>query len=63
MTLYKVYNLPVYHPNLEKSLQYNLERNYLAISKDGNYATIPSEAESVECTIAQGQFCNIKNAL
>ena len=62
-TLYKVYNLPVYHPNLEKSLQYNLEGNYLAITKDGNYVIIPSEAEFVECTIAQGHFCNIRNAL
>ena len=63
MTLYKVYNLPVYHPKLEKSLKYNLEENYLAISKDRNYVTIPSKARFVECTIAQGHFCNIKNAL
>ena len=63
MTLYKVYNLPVYHPKLEKSLQYNLEGNYLAIPRDRNYVTIPSEAEFVEYTVAQGHFCNIKNAL
>ena len=47
MTLYKVYNLPVYHAKLEKSLQSNLEGNYLALTRDRNYATIPSEAESV----------------
>ena len=35
----------------------------MAITRDGNYVTIPSEAEFVECTTAQGNFCNIKNAL
>ena len=57
--MYKVYNLPVYHPQVERSLQYNLEINYLTITKDRNSVTIPTGAELVECTIAQGHFCNI----
>ena len=31
--------------------------------KDRNFVTIPLQAEFVECTIAQGHFYNIKNAL
>ena len=35
----------------------------MAITEDHYYVTISSEAESVECTIYQGHFCNIRNAL
>ena len=63
MTLYKVYNLPILRPHTGKSLQYNIEGNNLAITKDRNYVTPLSEAEFVECTLAQGHFCSLKNAL
>ena len=63
MTLYKVYNLPIFNHHIEKSLKYNLEGNYLAITNDNNYATIPSQYEFIECTLASGHFCNLKNAL
>ena len=63
MTVYKVYNLPIFNQHIGKSLKYNLEGNYLAITNDNNYATIPSEYEFIECTLVSGHFCNLKNAL
>ena len=63
MTLYKVYNLPIFNQHIGNSLKYNLEGNYLAITNDRNYATIPSEYEFIECTLASGHFCSLKNVL
>ena len=40
MTLYKVYNPPIFQPHIGKPLQYNIEGNYLAITKDTNYVTL-----------------------
>ena len=63
MTLHKVYNLPIFHPHIGRSLQYNIEGNNLATTKDRNYLTLLSEAEFVECTLAQGHFCSLKKTL
>ena len=63
MTLYKVYNLPIFHPQIGKSLQYNIERNFVAITQDRNYVTLLSEAEFIECTLAQGHFCSLEKAV
>ena len=48
MTLYKVYNLPIYNPTIGKSLSYNLEGSNLAVTKDNSYVTILTEAEFVQ---------------
>ena len=63
MTLYKVYNLPIYNPTIGKSLSYQLEGSNLAITKDNNYVSILIEAEFIQCTWAQGHFCNLNTAL
>ena len=63
MTLYKVYNLPIFNHHIGKSLKYNLEGNYLTITTDRSYATIPSESEVIENTLASGHFCSLRNAL
>ena len=63
MTLYKIYNLPVFHPEISKSLIYNIERNNLAVTKHNEYATILSDTEFIKCTLAQGHFCNLNIAL
>ena len=52
----KVYNLPNFNHHIDKSLKYNLDGNYLAI-------TIPSESEFIECTYVSGHFCSLRNAL
>ena len=63
MTLYKVYNLPIYNPTIGKSLSYQLEGSNLGITKDNNYVSILTEAEFIQCTLAQGHFCNLNTAL
>ena len=63
LSLYKIYNLPVYNPTIDKSIQYNFEGNSIAISSDRNYATIPTDSEFIECTLASGHFCNLRSAL
>ena len=59
MTLYKIYNLPIFHHEISKSLIYNIEGNNLAVTKDNEYAT----TEFIKCTLAQGHFCNLNTAL
>ena len=63
MTLYKIYNLPIFHHEISKSLIYNIEGNNLAVTKDNNYATTLSNTEFIKCTLAQGHFCNLNTAL
>ena len=63
MTLYKIYNLPIFHHEISKSLTYNIEGNNLAVTKDNKYATILSDTEFIKCTLAQGYFCNLNTAL
>ena len=63
MTLYKLYNLPIYNPTIGKSLSYQLEGSNLAITKDNNYVSILTEAGFIQCTLAQGHFCNLNTAL
>ena len=40
MSLYNIYNLPIYNHHIGKSLQYELEESNPAITKDNKYATI-----------------------
>ena len=63
MTLHKVYNLPIYNPTIGKSLSYQLESSNLAITKDNIYVSILTEAKFIQCTLAQGHFCNLNTAL
>ena len=61
MTLYNTYNLPVFHPDIGKSLAYELEVSNLAITQDRNYVTILTESEFIKCTLAQGHFCSLNH--
>ena len=63
MTLYRVYNLPIYNLTIGKALSYKLEGSNLAVSKDDSYVTILTEAEFIECTLAEGHFCGLNSAL
>ena len=42
MNLYKVHNMPVLHPELHVQFEYLLEGEYLAITKDKQYAALPT---------------------
>ena len=63
MTLYKTYNLPIFHQNLGKSLQYKLEGNNLAVTRDVKYVTMLCDSEFMQCTLAAGHFCALNTAL
>ena len=41
MNLYKVHNLPALHPKLHVQFEYQLEGEFLAITKDKQYAALP----------------------
>ena len=49
MDLYKVYNLPVLHPELKVQFSYILEGEYLAISTSHTYAAIPTSHKICIC--------------
>ena len=42
MNLYKVHNMPVLHPELHVQSEYQLEGEYLSITKDKQYAALPT---------------------
>ena len=57
MDLYKVYNLPALHPKLKIEFTYQLEGEYLAISKSRLYAAIPNAREIRICETTEGYLC------
>ena len=63
MDLYKVYNLPVLHPKLKIEFTYQLEGEYLAISKSRFYAAIPTAREIRICETTEGYLCLMNQAL
>ena len=63
LDLYKMYNLPAFNPTIGKSVKYNIEGNSIAVSHDKRYATIPTDSEFIECTLASGHFCSLRSAL
>ena len=63
MTLYGVYNLPIFNHHIGKSLMYNLEVKSFAITKDYKYITTLTDSEFLKCTLANGHFCNLPSAL
>ena len=63
MSVYKVHNLPTLHPELKIQFTYQLEGDYLAISKDGIYAAIPAKADITICQATNGYICMMNQAL
>ena len=63
MNMYKIYNVPIYHPTIGKSLKYHLEGTNLAMTKDNKYATVLSDMEFIRCTLAEGHFSNLNTGL
>ena len=63
MTLYKIYNFPIYIHDIGKSLQYVLKGTNLAITKDTKYAAILSDMEFIQCTLAERHFCALNTGL
>ena len=63
MNLYKVYNLPALHPELKVEFTYELEGEYLAITKNKLYAALPSAREIRICKGTGGDLCLMNQAL
>ena len=63
MNLYKVYNLPALHPELKVELVYELEGEYLAITKNKLYAALPTAREIRICKGTGGYLCLMNQAL
>ena len=63
MNLYKVYNLPVLHPEVKVEFTYELEGEYLAITKNKLYAALPTAREIRICKGTGGYLCLMNQAL
>ena len=63
MNLYKVYNLPALHPELKVEFVYELEGEYLAITKSKLYAALPTAREIRICKGTGGYLCLMNQAL
>ena len=63
MNLYKVYNLPALHPELKVEFTYELEGEYLAITKNKLYAALPTAREIRICKGTEGYLCLMNQAL
>ena len=62
MDLYKIYNLPTLHPKL-KEFTYQMEGEYLAISKSRLYVAVPTAREIRICEATEGYLCLMNQAL
>ena len=63
MGLYKIYNLPAFHPELKVEFTYELEGEYLAITKNKLYAALPTAREIRICKGTGGYLCLMNQAL
>ena len=63
MDLYKIYNLPISHPKLRVEFTYQLEGEYLAITKNQLYAALPTAGDIRICKGKEGYLCLMNQAL
>ena len=63
MNLYKIYNLPALHPELKVEFTYEMEGEYLAITKNKLYAALPTAREIRICKGTGGYLCLMNQAL
>ena len=62
MDLYKIYNLPAFHPELKVEFTYELGE-YLTITKNKLYAALPTAREIRICKGTGGYLCLMNQAL
>ena len=53
INVYEVYNLLILHPVLQKTFHYSVEGEYLTISSNSNYATLPSQYDMLTSSFLQ----------
>ena len=63
MNLYKVHNMPTLHPGLHVQFEYQLEGEYLAITRDKQYAALPTARDIRICEATERYLCPMNQAL
>ena len=63
MNLYKVHNMPTLHPGLHVQFEYQLEGEYLAITRDKQYAALPTAWDIRICETTERYLCPMNQAL
>ena len=63
MNLYKVHNMPALHPELHVQFEYKLEGEYLVITKDKQYAALPTARDIRICETTERYLCPMNQAL
>ena len=61
--VFKIHNLPLPLPSLNKQMRHKLDHQYLAVSMDKLYVTFPTAEEIFSCRMSIGSFCEINNAI
>ena len=61
--LFRIQNIPLVHLTLEKSFQYNMQEEYLAIKADKKYISFPLSAGIMVWQGSNGHFCHINTPL
>ena len=61
--VFKIHNLPLPLPSLNKQMKHKLDYQYLAVSTDKLYVTFPTAEEIFSCRMSIGSFCEINNAI
>ena len=50
----RIHNIPLVHPTLQKSFQYTIQEEYLAIRSDGQYISFPVSIDIMACQVSNG---------
>ena len=61
--IFKIHNLPLPIPILNKQLKHRLDHQYLVIPTDKLYVTFPTLEEIFSCRMSSRSFCEINNAI
>ena len=61
--VFKIHNLPLPLPSLNKQMKHKLDHQYLVVSTDKLYVTFPTAEEIFSCRMSIGSFCEINNAI
>ena len=61
--VFKIHNLPLPLPPLNKQMRHKLDHQYFAISIDKLYVTFPTAEEIFSCRMSIESFCEINNVI
>jgi hypothetical protein len=63
ITVYRTYNLPAVHPEMNLNFQYELEGKYIGVSQDQEYFMLPRDEDVEMCEFTQGFACRMRTAM